>query len=528
MSFKKIIILLVLTMLVSGCTQVVFDDTKPEDEPKEEVKKEEPKKKEVVYDNSLIEEYITKKGAYDKGEYEYLYQVPRLKSDSEDAKKINAIIDKDIRKDIDDVSSESEYLSVKYYNINWKSYWNGSVVSLVINKKMIGGEVEDYLVFNYDFKTGKQLSKEDVLKKAGITKEEFIQKAKAQVARDFDARREYQTDDESVANYYTRQLPTRALEVSEVNLESDGILIYLKDKNINMISKAYSIEMPMGINEVHTVQTNSDFKYFHNGITDKYLKVVLEKNRVFVTFLDEKYVNSHFRDKNTFVEVGKDYEVQGTYSNYKNINLVFDRYDYYPYVVLTTDKGTLELINVTGARYGALSSVPVPGIKNVSKVYNNNKKEIYADDLEGNKHNLTKWIRIADNGFPKRFLNGNKLVSEVVEHKSDNSEPYNNTYQLTANEGKLNVSFNVVDDAYNLSGNYTLLGMNSEGLLYGYDLNNKVDKKSRYSGVLSVNLFLEKDDNVYEYDKAFIKVLKGKDMFDNLNKWIKFRIENET
>ncbi len=528
MSFKRIIVLLLLVLLVSGCAQIASDDTKTEKTPKEEVKKEEPKKEETVYDNSLIEEYISKSGKYDNGEYEYLYKVPRLKSDSKDAKEINAIIDKDIRKDIDGVNSESEYLSVKYYNINWKSYWNGSIVSLVINKKMIGGEVEDYLVFTYDYKTNKRLNDEEILKHVGITKEEFLEKARAQVARDFDVRRRYQLDDESIANYYKRQLPIRALEVSEVALNDDKVKIYLNKNGIDMISKAYSIEMPMGINMIHKIKLDEKEDFVTKEVSNEYVKATLKDNKVFVSFINKEYANSHFRDKNEFLEVGKEYKVDGVYSKYNNINLGFDRYDYYPYIVLTTDKGTLELVNLAGARYGLISAVPVPGIKNITKIYNNDKEELFADDVEGNKHNITKWIRIADHGFPKRFLNGNKLLSEEIEHKGDNGETYKNVYNLYADSSKLNISYDISNEKFSYAGNYTLLGMNSEGLVYGFYLANQKKKTNGYSGVLSINLVLEKDDNVYEYDKAMIKILKGNDIFDNSNQWIKFRIENET
>lgn len=90
--------------------------------------------------------------------YHYAVRVPKLLSDSEDAKALNAEL---MALYGSEAMRPPESDSIKYA-IGWESHWDGSLLSLEMTAVQPDGETH-HDIYYFDFAAGKRLSGEDVL-----------------------------------------------------------------------------------------------------------------------------------------------------------------------------------------------------------------------------------------------------------------------------------------------------------------------------------------------------------------------------
>jgi len=146
----------------------------------------------AVYDDNLIENVIEEDGTYkdDVGnEMDYTYHVPHLVVDTADAEAVNADIDSAFGKNVkDSMSDMKKGYSLWYFNVEWKSYWHGSTLCLVVSSNE-EGDFTDYRVYNYDFAAGKKLTNTELLQQTDLDTDTLVSKtyaiAKAQLKKDY-------------------------------------------------------------------------------------------------------------------------------------------------------------------------------------------------------------------------------------------------------------------------------------------------------------------------------------------------------
>ena len=100
--------------------------------------------------------------------YHYAVRVPKLLSDSEDAKALNAEL---MALYGSDAMRPPESDSIKYA-IGWESHWDGSILSLEMTAAQPDGETH-HDIYYFDFAAGKRLSGEDVLARMGLLREKL-------------------------------------------------------------------------------------------------------------------------------------------------------------------------------------------------------------------------------------------------------------------------------------------------------------------------------------------------------------------
>ena len=113
------------------------------------------------YNDSLIGDAYADEGdaATEWGfSYHYAVRVPKLLSDSEDAKALNAEL---MALYGSEAMRPPESDSIKYA-IGWESHWDGSLLSLEMTAVQPDGEMH-HDIYYFDFAAGKRLSGEDVL-----------------------------------------------------------------------------------------------------------------------------------------------------------------------------------------------------------------------------------------------------------------------------------------------------------------------------------------------------------------------------
>ena len=219
-------------------------------------KKEENTSKDLVTDaftyTGKIEENIT-----------ISYKVPKININSEDVAKINSEIESKVttkaKKAINDINT-SDYTAL--FKVYYNYYTNNNILSILIGV-VYDEELKDYITYNIDIKTGKQLSNEDILKVKNMTKKDFEEKLINACKNIFLSKygtveKWISTQSNKDKKFYQENFDKT---ISSSNCNADNQNIYLdKNKNINVAAKIYSLAGPESNTELINIESYKESK----------------------------------------------------------------------------------------------------------------------------------------------------------------------------------------------------------------------------------------------------------------------------
>ncbi len=111
----------------------------------------------------------------------YSYHVPHLNAETEAAMEINARIDGRFGSMVESqFHSMDEGYSLWMTRVEWRSYWNGQQLFLLVisNEE---GDFTDYAAYGYDFENDCMLSNEMILEQLGISENEYLENLREKV-----------------------------------------------------------------------------------------------------------------------------------------------------------------------------------------------------------------------------------------------------------------------------------------------------------------------------------------------------------
>ena len=112
----------------------------------------------------------------------YSFHVPLIHASSEDAKAINAEITERFGGRVEtQFGYMKEGLSLWCWRTEWKAYWSGNQLFLLIMAEM-NGDCYDYAAYGFDFDTGCRVTNEMILEQRGISEEEYLENLREKVA----------------------------------------------------------------------------------------------------------------------------------------------------------------------------------------------------------------------------------------------------------------------------------------------------------------------------------------------------------
>ncbi len=554
---KKILVLLIallLTIMISGCSinttseddeadknssKIEKADKNQEEEQDEEEqdeeKQEEQEEQEETDYTKLVEAYVSESGVTKDsvGDVQYNFTLPKILDKSEDADKINSIIENRYGEEIKKIVESSDNSEVKYYDIDWKSYWSSNIVSIVISAKLNAAQEEERLVFTYNFETKQILENDDILKYVGLEEDEFISLAKNEMIKKYDSSvivRGY--DYEELVLMYTLYLPLRSYIVSSFN--ADDMYLYLEDDSLKMIAESYSPEIPGAYYCEYSIEADKNKKYPKKEISDDFIRVRLEENKVFIA-LDSALKSEGYLTGLTESDANKEHEVEGLYGAYKDIKIGVIGQDYNPMLVLTKEDNSLEMVNVFDcARSKKFVSMPLFGLYDIKEVYGDivefgegGYTSIIAKDASSNSYDLSDWLFASAFSFSSDFVSSDPntpyvtVKSDDITHSTQSGGEYTSTYELKIAEIEIVVNDILTEvgiSTNSLLQNLNCLGMNDEGICYNYTMFETIDDGTE---VIKNGCMVVKYCSAL-LDAIEVKVLHGTELFDSPNKWIKF------
>lgn len=161
------------------------------------------------------------------------FSIPKINMNTQDVISINNEIEKiitEVKKDVQDG------VRGNYYGIDYKSYTNGEVLSVVINKYSDNDYV-DYSVYNVSVKTGKRFTNEELISVKGFSSNAFVNKLpelyKKKYMEDFNI-----TENELNSSFHS---DTYNKTVAKENYGVNEPMFLDGNGNINVVAKIYKL-----------------------------------------------------------------------------------------------------------------------------------------------------------------------------------------------------------------------------------------------------------------------------------------------
>ena len=434
------------------------------------------------YDDSLISELYSEEGEYTDAEnntLSYCYHVPQIVSETAVAAALNAeIADKFGTLVQEQKSMMAGRVSLTCLSVTWKSYWNDSLLCLVLTSEM-DGDMTDYAVYSYDFFGGKRLTSEDLLAREGLSTQEFVTAARRTAANYFDGLyRDALSGSMGGADFIASYAERRAWTLSDENINAE-MRLYLDGGALHMIvpvgsfagAASYDADIAVDLSARETVERTAQ---------DSFVKARLSGGSLTVSF--EKTADSAWYAENFRFDYETVYPVAGLYSDYTDVFVGSVGQGYFPYVFLLTKEGAVEYVNLLeGLTAGFLcDGGPLGGVKDIVAFESGTVEEeygtyqtVFAVDAAGEKHDLSGPVSDADYTVPSEFLGE---WTATVTHDTAEQGSYDSDYILTLSDGGGLTVQDINSEVglyFEYTGQLNYLGTNGEGMVFGYHLNER-------------------------------------------------------
>ena len=434
------------------------------------------------YDDSLISELYSEEGEYTDAEnntISYCYHVPQIVSETAVAAALNAeIADKFGTLVQEQKSMMAGRVSLTCLSVTWKSYWNDSLLCLVLTSEM-DGDMTDYAVYSYDFFGGKRLTSEDLLAREGLSTQEFVMAARRTAANYFDGLyRDALSGSMGGADFIASYAERRAWTLSDENINAE-MRLYLDGGALHMIvpvgsfagAASYDADIAVDLSARETVERTAQ---------DSFVKARLSGGSLTVSF--EKTADSAWYAENFRFDYETVYPVAGLYSDYTDVFVGSVGQGYFPYVFLLTKEGAVKYVNLLeGLTAGFLcDGGPLGGVKDIVAFESGTVEEeygtyqtVFAVDVSGEKHDLSGPVSDADYTVPSEFLGE---WTATVTHDTAEQGSYDSDYILTLSDGGGLTVQDINSEVglyFEYTGQLNYLGTNGEGMVFGYHLNER-------------------------------------------------------
>ena len=458
------------------------------------------------YDDSLLGEILAQEGDYtdDLGnDYRYAFHVPELLDDSPEAQAVNDEIWDIFGGAAEDaIACMESGCSLTVLSVSWTTHWQGSLMSLLVQAEM-DADYTVYAAWNYDFQTRERVGNGALLERLAIQPEDYETALRQAAARFFDG-----AFPSGTAEDIAVLTELRAKTLSRDNLTEDLPLYLAEDGRLTAIvpiaspagAEWYERPLPLDFTPVSPAQPISAACGF--------ITAELAAGKLTVTVQDTAEARAYFDGEN--VQFGIPYPADGLYGRYDALFCGSLGPDFHPYLLLRTEEGRAECVNVTEGLLGGFlcASGPLPGVTGVKRFETGSAEgaesfpTLFAD-TESGQIDLADAICAVERTALTALWDGN-WSSEAVVHESQGGGSYESLYNLTFGfDGTL--AFQESDPrsetASNSYGSCACLGITGEGIAVFYSV------YSEDTGLRQGVLALTPD-----WDSLKVRVLSGPEL----------------
>ena len=412
----------------------------------------------AVYNDDWIGELYAVEGSYVDGvgnTWAYSLHIPQLRDEAPAAQTVNEAIRADFQPKIDALQENIRTeTSQTVGNIHWESHWDGGLVSLVVVEESLYG-ANYYSVYHYDFDRQEAPTGSQILQRFDVDPEAFLGEVRRGAVQAFD--QVYAYMDSSMGSYQGPFLAQqRAWTVGQVprNVDAlrfcpeggDAFTAYLP---IGSIAGAAFYTQPVPVTVSRTAGADGGVQAENGAFRAR----TLDGGRSLEV---------------TDLGTGKTYPVQGCYETYTKLELVELGQERRSYLAAVTEKGDVEVADLTGGlAFGTLcSSGPLIGIYNADRIQKGTRTEdsgtwdtAFVLTGDGGQYDLLDFIGTLSGSARKTLA------------KTWTGSDQSRSYSLSAEEsGTCALTVQTAEGSVTYDGTLTWLGMGDGGLVCGYVL----------------------------------------------------------
>lgn len=459
------------------------------------------------YDDSLLGEVLTQEGEYTDSlgnDYRYRLHVPELRDESAEAQAVNDEIWDIFGGAAEDaIACMESGDSLTVHSVSWTSHWQGSLLSLLVQAET-DADYTVYAAWNYDFQAQERVGNGALLERLDIQPEDYREALCRAAARSFDG------TSPSTAADIALMTELRAKTLSQDNLTEDLSLYLGQDGQLTAIVPVASpagaewYERPLALDFAPASPEKPLSAVFG------FVSAELTAGELRVTVQDTEAARAFFAGAD--IQYGTPYPVEGLYGRYTALFCGSLGRDFQPYLLLRTEEGMAECVNVVEGLLGGTlcASAPLPEVSGVRNFETGSAEgetgtpTLYANTDSGR-------IDLADAicAVERQSLNSlwdDRWCSEAVVHESQGGGSYESLYTLIFG-GDGTLTFQVSDpqsprDTVGRFGSYTCLGVTGDGIAVYYHLYDEADGVQQ--GVLALSP---------DWDSLKVRVLSGPELF---------------
>lgn len=362
---------------------------------------------EKTYDDSLIDEIVWEcELSCEDGEppVPVSYRLPQLRADTEDARRLNAEWEK-LRSDAEAAKAAGkEREDIYYKEITYKSYWNGSLLSLVVERSALYGPQLGYSVYNYDFEAGKALSNAELFSRLNTDGETVERALRFAAAGRFDE--DCRQHPEAYGDCFDA-FELRAQTVSTGNLQAETASLFLDGGGrlcacaligVPAGSGTYTAKLCLELEPPRGVSRTAECDF---------ISAELKDNAVTLRFADTDLAGPCLPGDG--LKFDTPYPVEGLYGEYTDLALGFLGNGGSAYLLLIDKSGCITFCNIMtgmncGPRFFAVGPLPAPsGVKSCVSEQEEDGYSLYAVTEDGRKLDLYEAISSAEAALPFLF-----------------------------------------------------------------------------------------------------------------------------
>lgn len=484
-------ICLAAALVLSGCGKSTAEEPAGESIPQAGQETKQETEQGVVYDDSLLEEYISASGVYNDeymGEIDYEYHLPHLKAEAGGNyelfnSKIDELVGDEIQKDLRIYSGEDTEEISYLWRVDYESHWNGSLLSVVISEDTYFDDLVIYHVLNYDVAEGKMITfGREIIERSGVSEADARKALAAKSVAASDACFNYINYEYS--NWYLDDGADMRVETAEEKLNAD-----LSDLNLFLgengtLHSMSIIYIPAGAGFFYQdVEIDTEFPEIEKTVSAGGFTATLKNNEITVTAAD-----------------GKDYPLQGCYSIFTD--LFMGTIDAEPYLFAFTREGNVEYTDLTRCLQAGVfvGGNFVPGLTAVKELRQTGDSVTAV--IEGAENDIGQYVRAA-NSYVTEYL----LYDECGWQRTtsvNGADVFNTLYFMGGNAFNVERSSTAEDAVEYYTGMLHRLGCLPSGVVYYYEM-------QKDGPVLTGTIAIDK--NTIFDDKMKVTLLAGDMLF---------------
>ncbi len=519
--------------LVGGETASVADDVEKDNQ-------------EIFDDQNYLTELVNENGSYklffgdgeqDFEEYEYSYVVPLINSDKPGAKEINDAIHSEFDEEIANLEKirnktsasafDEDFVFPNWAAVNYKTFWNGSLLSLVIEKMSPYDDWTEYTVFNYDAKQGSQLSASEIVSRAGMDEDTLSADVKRGVLYYYDQMLSAFFEDHCKPGdgqddqiVYVDYLKMRSENLKRDPKSSDN-MYYLDEGQLKVYS---TIDVPAGggLINVSITPVKEDMKDFTKTYMDC-VTITSANGEISICVNENDWSQETFGSSN--IEFGKEYTVNGLYKNYKDCEILDLGNAHMPYPVLLCDDGTVAYIDMTECALTGdfYATEPMYGVQGVSEFAREDgavAARLESGDMFNLQQNLDEIVNNRYPGFMKQLLSIYSLEGFELDKSADNGTIPQFYVGFHSEDESVFLFQDYVGEEHRREGRLNFIGMDEQGLIVSVvlsrDNDQDIPENMWKKGIWRIDRedYWDQAEEV-SYSYLMITPLAGDDMFGN-------------